>query len=90
MTELIKSVQEKDTCLAGWCKERVSSLTAIIMQWEQLQPLVENHHSVLQRQIDIMKDHLTGQMGNLNEEVEKFQIRWESTLAEIEVTQNLN
>lgn len=85
MSELLKSVQEKDTCLAGWCKERVTSLGSILAQWEQLQPLIDNHHSILQRQIDIMKDHISSQVKNLNEEVEKFQIRWESTLSEMEV-----
>lgn len=85
MTELLKSVQEKDTCLAGWCKERVSSLNGIQMQWEQLQPLIDNHHSILQQQIDIMKDHIASQFNNLKEEIEKFQIRWESTLNELEV-----
>uniref|UniRef100_A0A1B0DN78 Dynein heavy chain, cytoplasmic n=1 Tax=Phlebotomus papatasi TaxID=29031 RepID=A0A1B0DN78_PHLPP len=56
MTELIKSVQVKDTCLAGWCKERVTSLANILVGWDQLQPLIDNHHTVLQHQIDIMKD----------------------------------
>uniref|UniRef100_A0A1B0CJW6 Cytoplasmic dynein 2 heavy chain 1 n=1 Tax=Lutzomyia longipalpis TaxID=7200 RepID=A0A1B0CJW6_LUTLO len=84
MTELIKSVQGKDTCLAGWCKERVTSLANIISSWDQLQPLIDNHHTVLQRQIDIMKDHLSGQIENLTEEAEKFLIRWEATLTEME------
>ncbi|GAB0096653.1 Cytoplasmic dynein 2 heavy chain 1 [Sergentomyia squamirostris] len=84
MTELIKSVQGKDSCLAGWCKERVTSLGNILTGWDQLQPLIDNHHTVLQHQIDIMKDHIKGQIENLTEEAEKFLIRWEATLAEIE------
>ncbi|XP_059611101.1 cytoplasmic dynein 2 heavy chain 1 [Phlebotomus argentipes] len=87
MTELIKSVQGKDTCLAGWCKERVTSLANLLVGWDQLQPLIDNHHTVLQRQIDIMKDHLTGQIENLTEEAEKFLIRWEATLAEMEANE---
>lgn len=87
MTELIKSVQGKDTCLAGWCKERVTSLANILVGWDQLQPLIDNHHTVLQHQIDIMKDHLTGQIENLAEEAEKFLIRWEATLAEMEANE---
>lgn len=84
MKELLKAVQEKDTCLAGWCKERVSSLGQILLQWEQIQPLIDNHHSVLQHQIDIMKDHIGLQLNNLSEEIERFEYRWEATLAELE------
>lgn len=84
MEALLKSLQGKDTCLAGWCKERVSTLSAIESRWEQLQPLIENHHAVLQRHIDLIKDQTIVQLTNLGEESEKFLIRWEATIKDIE------
>lgn len=85
MSELIRSVQTKDTCLAGWCKERVSALSSLLLQWDQLQPLIENHQSVLQGQLDIIKENLTDQVESITEETEKFAIRWEATLKDLEV-----
>lgn len=88
--QLLELVKGKDKCLAGWCKERVSSLNTILDQWEQLQPLIENHSAVLQRQVDIMKDHAKGQIMNLKSEAEKFLLRWESTIAELEANDEAN
>lgn len=90
MNELLKTVEGKDTCLAGWCKERVSALSNILLQWDQLQPLIENHSAVLQRQIGIMRDYIESQMGNLQEEAEKFHIRWESTIKDLEINDAVN
>ncbi len=90
MNDLLKTVEGKDTCLAGWCKERVSALSSILLQWDQLQPLIENHSAVLQRQIGIMRDYIESQMLNLQEEAEKFHIRWESTIKELELNETVN
>lgn len=90
MSDLLKVVEGKDTCLAGWCKERVSALSSILLQWDQLQPLIENHSAVLQRQIGIMRDHIESQMSNLREEAEKFHIRWESTINDLEINETVN
>lgn len=90
MTEQLRLVEGKDTCLSGWCKERVSSLAAIVVQWDQLQPLIVSHSVVLQRQIDIMRDHVETQMVNLQEVAEKFQIRWESTMTELRDNEQFN
>jgi dynein heavy chain 2, cytosolic len=84
MADVLKNVQEKDTCLAGWCKERVSSLMSIQSQWEQLQPLVENHQSLLQGRLDIFKNEVLNKVFTLGEESEKFLIRWQTTLQELE------
>ncbi|XP_058827016.1 cytoplasmic dynein 2 heavy chain 1-like [Topomyia yanbarensis] len=84
MTELIKSLQGKDSCLAGWCKERVSALGGILTQWNQLQPLIENHQSLLQGRLDIIKENILRQITELNEEADKFSIRWESTIRDLE------
>lgn len=43
----LEAVRAKDSCLAGWCKERVTALSGILLQWEQLQPLLENHAVIL-------------------------------------------
>lgn len=83
MRKTLASVERKDTCLAGWCKERVSSLGTLVTQWDQLQPLIENHSIVLQRQIDIMRDHIESRLSSLREETEKFEIRWEKTVADL-------
>lgn len=88
MSELLQTVEEKDTCLAGWCKERVTALSNILTQWEQLNPLIENHSAILQRQIEIMRDHVKAQMDNLEEEAQKFLIRWESTIENLESNEN--
>lgn len=84
MTELLKSVQNKNTCLAGWCKETVGSLDSLIMQWEKLLPLIENHHLLLQGQLGAIKENLLSKINNLNDDAEKFLIKWEDTLKDLE------
>lgn len=84
MVEVLKSVEAKDSCLAGWCRERVSALTGIQNQWEQLQPLIDNHSAALKVKIDIVKNQIEFQMANLKNETEKFIIRWESALEDLE------
>lgn len=90
IAEIIKSVEAKDSCLAGWCRERVSALTGIQNQWEQLQPLIDNHSAALKVKIDIIKNQMEFQMGNLRNEIEKFSIRWESTLEDLENNEETN
>jgi dynein heavy chain 2, cytosolic len=84
MTELLKSVQSKNTCLAGWCKETVGSLDSLIAKWEKLLPLIENHHLLLQGQLEVIKDQLLGKINTLNDDAEKFLIKWEDTLKDLE------
>ena len=84
MTELLKNVQSKNTCLAGWCKETVGSLDSLIAQWEKLLPLIENHHLLLQGQLEVIKGNLLGKIHSLNEDAEKFLIKWEDTLKDLE------
>lgn len=109
MEGVLHSVQSKDSCLAGWCRERVSAVSAqtnikvqsnfkaslhvnfcsiqlnsIVTQWEQLQPLIENHSTALKVQIDVLKNQIDFQLTNLKDEIEKFEIRWDSTIAELE------
>lgn len=90
MAEVLKSVQAKDSCLAGWCRERVSALNGILNQWEQLQPLIDNHSVALKVQIDVLKNQLEFQMANIKDEIEKFEIRWESTINELEQNEEAN
>lgn len=84
MTDLLKSVQSKNTCLAGWCKESVGSLDSLVTQWDKLLPLIENHHILLQGQVEVIKESLLGKINTLNEEAEKFLIKWEDTLKYLE------
>ncbi|XP_036340109.1 cytoplasmic dynein 2 heavy chain 1-like [Rhagoletis pomonella] len=84
----LEVVKEKDSCLAGWCKERVTALANILIQWERLKPLIENHAVILQRQVDMIKDQAHSQMHNLQNEAEKFLLRWESTINELESNEN--
>lgn len=88
VTETLNLVKAKDTCLAGWCKERVTTLASMLIQWEKLQPLLENHAVILQRQVDMIKDQAQAQIQNLQNEAEKFIIRWESTIAELEANED--
>lgn len=90
MKAVLKSVENKDICLAGWCKERVTLLHGITQQWTQLQPLIDNHQSLLQRQLEIIKNSILQQITTLIDEAEKFAIRWESTLKELEVRDEFN
>ncbi|EDW04137.1 GH10144 [Drosophila grimshawi] len=83
----LELVRQKDACLAGWCKERVTALATIMLQWEQLQPLLENHAVILQRQVDMIKTQAHTQLQNLRNEAEKFLLRWESTIAELEANE---
>lgn len=84
MQEILQSVQAKDSCLASWCRERVSALNGIMNQWEQLQPLIDNHSAALKVQIDVLKNQVEFQMADLKDEIEKFEIRWDSTIKELE------
>lgn len=88
MDQVLQSVQAKDSCLAGWCRERVSALNGILSQWEQLQPLIDNHSASLKVQIEVVKNQVEFQMVNLKDEIEKFEIRWDSTIAELEQNEN--
>ncbi|XP_028896482.2 cytoplasmic dynein 2 heavy chain 1 [Zeugodacus cucurbitae] len=88
ISETLDAVKSKDACLAGWCKERVTALANIILQWERLQPLIENHAVILQRQVDMIKDQAHSQLQNLQNEAEKFLLRWESTISELESNEN--
>lgn len=90
MTETLNAVQAKDSCLAGWCRERVTALNGILNQWEQLQPQIDNHSAALKVQIDAIKNQLEFQMANLKDEIEKFEIRWESTINELERNEEAN
>lgn len=83
MEDILDSVKAKDSCLAGWCRERVSALNGIINQWEQLQPLIDNHSAALKVQIDVLRNQVDFQLANLKDEVEKFEIRWDSTITEL-------
>ncbi|ALC40164.1 btv [Drosophila busckii] len=84
----LELVRQKDACLAGWCKERVSALAPLMLQWEQLQPLLENHAVILQRQVDMLKTQSQTQLQNLKAEAEKFLLRWEATIAELEANEH--
>lgn len=77
-------MQSKNTCLAGWCKESVGSLDSLITQWDKLLPLIENHQLLLQGQVEIIKESLLGKIDKLNEDAEKFLIKWEDTLKYLE------
>lgn len=84
MTEILKSIQSKNTCLAGWCKESVGSLDSLVTQWDKLLPLIENHHILLQGQVEVIKENLLSKINNLNADAEKFLIKWEDTLKDLE------
>uniref|UniRef100_A0A1B0AQ10 Dynein heavy chain, cytoplasmic n=1 Tax=Glossina palpalis gambiensis TaxID=67801 RepID=A0A1B0AQ10_9MUSC len=83
ISEILELVKAKDKCLAGWCKERVTSLVNILVEWEKLQPMLSNHSAILQRQVEMIKDQAQTQMENLRNEAEKFELRWEYTVAEL-------
>lgn len=84
MTKLLENVQSKNTCLLGWCKETVGSLESLVIQWEKLLPLVENHQVLLQGQLEAIKGSLLGKINMLNSDAEKFLIKWEDTLKDLE------
>lgn len=90
MGEILKSVQAKDSCLASWCRERVSALNGIVNQWEQLQPLIDNHSAALKLQIDTIKGQIELQMAGFKDDIERFEIRWEATIAELEQNEDTN
>lgn len=90
MTELLENVQSKNTCLAGWCKESVGSLDSLVTQWDKLLPLIENHHILLQGQVEVIKESLLGKINTLNQEAEKFLIKWEDTLKYLEAETDSN
>lgn len=90
ISTLLKTVEAKDSCLAGWCRERVSALANIRQQWDQLQPLIDNHSAALKMQAEIVRNQIEFQLTNLQDETEKFQIRWESTIADLENNDDSN
>lgn len=90
MSALLKTVESKDSCLAGWCRERVTALANIVTQWEQLQPLIDNHSAALRMQAEIVRNQIEFQLTNLKDETEKFQIRWESTINDLENNEESN
>lgn len=90
MTELLQSVQDKNTCLSGWCKETVGSLDSLIVQWEKLLPLVENHQVLLKGQLEVIKENLLTKINSLNNDAERFLIKWEDTLKDLETNNDMD
>lgn len=90
MTQLFENVISKNTCLAGWCKESVGSLESLTNQWEKLLPMIENHHILLQGQLEIVKENLQLGISNLNDEAEVFLIKWEDTIKDLESNVDTN
>lgn len=90
MTQLFENVIAKNTCLAGWCKESVGSLESLTNQWEKLLPMIENHHILLQGQLEIVKENLQLGISNLNDEAEVFLIKWEDTIKDLESNVDTN
>jgi hypothetical protein len=84
MTELFQIINSKNNCLMGWCKESVGSLDSLIQQWERLLPLIDNHHVLIQGQVESIKENLKGKIKNLNDETEKYLIKFEDTLKDLE------
>lgn len=90
MSKLLENVDGKDTCLAGWCNERMSALSSIHDQWDRLQPLIDNHSAVLKVQIENLKAHLEMEIASLRDDFERFQIRWESVVNELETNEEIS
>lgn len=84
-TKTLEMTKSKEACLAGWTKERVPSLQNLLKQWERLQPLLGNHASVLQKQMDFLREQTNTKMHKFTEETEKFLLGWQSTLADLEL-----
>lgn len=83
-------VDAKDACLAGWCNERMSALSSVHDQWERLQPLVDNHSEVLTVQIENLKSHLEMGIGTLRDDFERFEVRWESVVMDLESNDDIS
>lgn len=90
MTEMLTNIQNKNTCLVGWCKESVGSLESLTVLWAKLLPLVENHHLLLQGHLEVITENLHIKINNLNDEAENFSIKWEDTLKDLEVNKDFD
>lgn len=90
MLRLLENADGKDKCLAGWCNERMNVLSSIHDQWDRLQPLIDNHSAVLKVKIENLKAHLEMGIAALTDDFERFQIRWESVVNELETNEELS
>lgn len=84
MKELFDAISKKNNCLMGWCKESVESIDSLVSQWEKLLPLIDNHQNLIQGQIEVLKDNLGSKIKSFDDEIEKFLIKFEDTLKDLE------
>ncbi|KAF4526157.1 hypothetical protein B566_EDAN008193 [Ephemera danica] len=68
---------KKNNVLAAWTKERVEAVDKIASVWETLHTLLDNHDTILSRQVESIKASLSTRSEELGTQAQKFWLRWQ-------------
>lgn len=88
MHSKLETINEKDYCLAGWCKERINSIQILEIQWSKLNELIQSQNVMIQRQLEIMYNNIDIQIKYLCGKLDKFKLDWESVVKKINSDDN--
>ncbi|KAI5737300.1 hypothetical protein M8J76_012015 [Diaphorina citri] len=77
MMEVIIEAENKNRTLASWTKEHVDQLATMKTAWDNFHSLLDNQQFVISHQVETMKNNLIIQTENLQQEIEKFRLKWD-------------
>ena len=89
MLELFENADKKNKILSKWTKEQVEHVHRIGDVWDNFVSLMDNHEDLISRQVEAIKGTLRTDVNNLNNEIEKFQLRWDAIKPKEENLDNL-
>jgi dynein heavy chain 2 len=79
MMGIFENADRKNKILSKWTKEQVEHVHRIGDVWDNFSSLMDNHEDLISRQVDAIKGTLNTDVNNLNNEIEKFKLRWDAT-----------
>ena len=77
MMEAFENADKKNKLLSAWTKESLDQVQKVTLTWDNFQSLMDNHELVISKQVESIKSNLNTQSRNLNNEIEKFKMRWD-------------
>ena len=78
MLNIFENADKKNKVLSKWTKEQVEHVHRIGDTWDNFTSLMDNHEDLISRQVEAIKGTLRTDVNNLNNEIEKFKLRWDA------------
>uniref|UniRef100_A0AC35UGK5 Cytoplasmic dynein 2 heavy chain 1 n=1 Tax=Rhabditophanes sp. KR3021 TaxID=114890 RepID=A0AC35UGK5_9BILA len=76
MKEKIHKMEEKNSLLRSVAGGGLDQLTNVVMQWEKLMTMLDNHQEMIKDQIEHMKSNVTISYQKLQDDGDKLFARW--------------